>query len=111
MKNDQNRLARLKYELRQKKEQGIKKVKKKLDDEQKEYVEQLGYSTIPFNYEVKTKMFHIIKKETSPLIREIHWASKKGRKKIYCRLKRQDLKTLNAYEVQYRVCKYEIILN
>lgn len=110
MTNKQHRLSGLKYQLSQSKGDGKNEVIKKLSTEQLEYVENLGYDTIPWLYEIYTKTFYRIKDVDSSLIKDIHYACKKGRKKLYRKLKLQEIKELEKYNVSYRGYKYKIIL-
>ena len=110
MKNSQMKLATLKYQLREYKNAGKKEVIRKLTDEQREYVETLGYATIPFLYEIVTKNFTNIKKVNGSIAKDIHYSNRKGRSKIYRKLKRQDLKILEENGIFYRSYKYRIIL-
>ncbi len=111
MKNNQNRLSGLKYQLRTQKEAGKKEVTKKLSDEQREFIEEvLGYETKPWLYEITTKTIEHVRKVKSSIIRDIHYAKKRGQKKLYKRLKVQDKKTLDEYGIVYRRFKDRIIL-
>lgn len=111
MTNKEKRLSALKYKLRQKKENCEKEVIWKLSNEQKEYVEQLGYTVIPWIYEITTKSIIGIRGVTEPMIRDVHYAGKRGQKKLYRKLKKKELKTLEEYGVRCYPFKYKIILH
>lgn len=111
MKNDQNRLSQLKYQLKTQQAEGKKEVIRKLNNEEREFVEEtLGYEVIPWLYEITTKTFVNVKALNSSLLKDIHYANKKGRKKIYLRLKRQDIRILEDNGVHYCRFKDKIIL-
>lgn len=110
MTNKENRLEKLKYELRQKKANGVERVIWKLDEEQSEYVERLGYEKRPYMYEVTTKVIPDMGRGTHPLIRDISIAKKQGRNKLYLKLKTRELQELDERDIKYCPLKYEIIL-
>lgn len=110
MKNGQNRLAGLKYHLRSKKAEGKKEIIQKLSGEQLIYIEKLGYQTIPWLYEITTKRFINVKNADSALLKDIHYANKNGKRKIYRTLKRQEIKVLDDRGIYYRPYKFKIIL-
>ena len=110
MKNSQMKFATLKYQLREYKNAGKKEVIRKLNEEQREYVETLGYATIPFLYEIVKKSFANIKKVNCSVVKDVHYSNRKGRRKIYRKLKRTDLKILEQNDIFYRIYKYRIIL-
>lgn len=110
MTNSENLLANLKHQLRQKRENQEKEVVWKLNDEQKEYVEQLGYGVIPWIYEINTKPIPGVKYARAKIIRDVHYANQRKRKKLYRTLKPKEVKALQEHEVRYHVLKYKIIL-
>ena len=107
MKNKYHRLSELKHRLREKQERKVKRVIWQLTNEQKAYVENLGYVLNPFIYEIKTRTFSYA---DCSIVRDIHWAYKKGRKKIFRKLKRDEVRILDGLDIKYRVFRYEIIL-
>lgn len=110
MTNKEKQLSALKHKLRNKKENREKEVIWKLSIVQKEYIEQLGYTLVPWIYEIITKSIIDVKRAKAPIIREVHYANKRGQKKMYRKLKSQELRSLNEYGVNYYPYKYKIIL-
>ncbi len=104
------RLAGIKHQLIQKRENGVKEVIWKIDVEQREYVEQLGYNVIPWIYEVTTRSICNIKNVRYSLIKRVHYANKRGQRKVYMKPKIHDLETLAEFGIKYRPFKYKIIL-
>ena len=111
MTNKEKRFATLKYKLRQKKENREKEVIWRLSKEQKEYVEDvLGYETLPWIYELTTMPIDSMARRTSSLLRDVHYANKRGEKKSYRKLSNSDLKVLKQNGVKYQEYKVKIIL-
>jgi len=110
MKDKVYRLAGLKHQLREKRKNDIKKVIWKLNDEQRTYVESLGYEVTPFIYEITTRKIPVIGKGTSAIVKDVHWSFINGKRKIYRKLKVKDIQKLREYGIYYRVSKYEILL-
>lgn len=109
MRNKQRRLAEIKYQLREKRERKVKRVIWKLTQEQKHFVESIGYGVKPFIYEIKTRAFYNVK-NSNATIKDIHWAYKNGKRSIFRKLKQDEVKILDEHGIEYRVSRYEIIL-
>ena len=110
MTNKEYRLASMKHTLLAKRKAGQKEVIWKLNDEQLNYISSIAKDIFPYLYEINTRTFCSTDKIASSLIKEIHFARKNGKKKLYKKLKRNELKELKQYGVEYRCLKYRIIL-
>ena len=110
MRNDQHRISAMKKKLRDMKLQGVKSVRWKLVTRQQ--VEEIGriYPLIPYLTEIHTRQFADVR-NLPPLLKEVHYSCKKGKKTIVRRLRRGEDKLLNEYNVWNRPIKYEIKLN
>ena len=81
MKNDCYELKCLKQMLRQKREDGVKVLEWKLTAKRKEYIENLGYIVEPYLYSINTKTFCNIRHIHSTLLKDLHYAKKRGKNK------------------------------
>ena len=112
MKDKQYRLAKLKYQLQERKRNGTRYVMWKLNREQVEYiVESLGYQVTPYLYRIRTRRLKNYKATQSSLLKEIHHANKAGKKTIMKKLSAQQIKVLDQYEIKYWPEKYRIKLS
>lgn len=110
MKEENKKLVHLKYKLENLKDRRIKIVIWKLTKEEREYIESLGYRVEPYLYEIRTQTSKNLSQEKSSLIRELHYANKKGKKTIVLKLNRKDMKVLEEHHIKYRPIKFEIFL-
>ena len=110
MKNKDNRLDALKYRLKEKKAAGEAEVIWHLRDEQKEYLEKIGYQVIPWLYIIKTKTIPNVKKSGSKLLKDVHFAKQRGCTELYKKLSNNDRELLTEFGVHYSEFKYKIIL-
>ena len=112
MKNKQFKYASLKKQLLARKMNGVRFVVWKLSNEQCEFIETcLGYSVEPFLYCVKTRCISHDIRNGNALLREVHYASKNKKYKIIKKLKFQDKKVLDEWDIPYTPFKYKIYLN
>lgn len=107
---DTKKLQNMKYTLEEYKRRKIKTKEWKLNKLQREYLESLGYQIEPVIYEITTKTFKDLYHIRSPLIKEIHYASKAGKKRIGKSLKEADKKVLAEYKVKFYPLKFKIII-
>lgn len=109
MKENQRQLSELKNKLRLLKEKGRKSVCWKLNKQQVEYLQQLGYQIIPELYSIRTRKFSDVKNLKS-ILKDIHYSNVKGKREIVRKLKISEENILKQYEVKYRPMKYRIFL-
>lgn len=107
---DTKKLQYMKYTLEDYKRRKIKTKEWKLNKLQREYLESLGYQIEPVIYEITTKTFKDLYHIQNPLIKEIHYASKAGKKRIGKSLKEADKKVLKEYKVRFYPVKFRIII-
>lgn len=111
MKNNQERLSRMKFKLAEAKKAKKPVVEWKLSPEQQNYIRNLGYRIEPCLYEVKTKRFENIHSIKMPLIRDIHYASQKKKCTVTKKLNHNGQKILEEYRIQYWPIKFKIYLS
>lgn len=112
MKNRQYRLAKLKYQLEDKKRNGIRYVIWKLNRVQVDYiVEILRYQVTPYLYRIQTRQLKNYRGTQNSLLKELHHANKEGKKTIVKKLSVQQLKVLDEYGLKYWTEKYRIKLS
>lgn len=110
MKNKQHEASKIKKMLFSKKRAGVRYVIWRLDSKaQKDEVQRLGFPMEPWLYEIRTKPFKYIKDKPS-LIKDVHYAYKRGNKRIVRHLTKQEMNLLEEYEIRGRVIKYKITL-
>lgn len=110
MKNKEYQLSQTKHKLKQLKERRVKFIIWRLSVEQKEYIERLGYKVVPYLYEVKTRTFKNIFDIHNQVLREMHYSNKKGKKTMVLRLKKEDMKALEEYNIKFHPIKFKIFL-
>ena len=103
-------LSRTKKILLDKKRRGEKYVTWKLSKQQEEVVDRLRLKRVPWLYEIKTKKFSNVCSLQYTILRDIHYAWKRGKKTIVTQLNRRDIEVLSEYDVQFHVLKYKIYL-
>lgn len=92
------------------KRSGVKSVHWKLSYEQKEVLSKF-FPIIPYLTEISTRPFNNIRIIRSPLLKDVHYAFKKGKMKIVKKIGREEEELLKANHIPHRVIKYEIKLN
>lgn len=110
MKNDEYRLCKLKYELKILKEKNSKFTIRKLTEEERAYVESLGYKVLPHIYEVRTKRIRSQMALENEKVRKVSEAYEKGIKTISLRISKEARKIFDKYSIKYSPIKYKIIL-
>lgn len=111
MKNDEYRLCKLKYELKRLKKENRKFTIRKLNEEERAYVESLGYKVLPHVYEVRTKRIRSQMASGNEKVRKVNEAYEKGIKIISLKISKETRKIFDKYSIKYRPVKYKIILN
>ena len=103
-------LKRLKDQLREKKNRGCKSLIWKLNKDQKEFVQNLGFKVDPYLYEITTKTFYNIRSLKSTLLKDIHFLNKRGKQFEVRKLNKNEKQLLEENGIRYRVVKYKIYL-
>ncbi len=109
MKNRNYRLEKLKRQIQIYESSGKKTIEWELNPEQKDYIESLGYELTPILYRFKTRQFKNIRSETN-LIKEIHFASKRGKWMMKRPLSKEEQNILQNADIRYTPVKYRINL-
>ncbi len=110
MKNKQHEASKIKKMLFSKKREGVRCVIWRLDSKaRKDEVQRLGFPMEPWLYEIRTKPFKYIKDKPS-LMKDVHYAYKRGKKCIVRHLTKRDVELLKEFDVYVRVIKYKITL-
>ena len=109
MKIRQQALNEIERELKLRKDKGNEYVKWSLSQEEKEYISSLGYKISEEVYEIKTKKF-ADSKNISGILKDIHNANKKGKNTVFRNLKKDQIKILKKYNIEYIPIKYKIFL-
>ena len=110
MKNKQYEASKIKKMLLQKKRDGVKEVIWRVDSQaRKDEIRRLGFPMIPWLYEIKTRPFKQIAGKPT-IIKDIHYAYKRGKMHLVRRLTEEDVKFLREYGVTVRELKYKIKL-
>ena len=73
-------------------------------------IDRLGFQREPWLYEIRTRPFWNVRGIKSHLIKEIHFAYKKGKGTIVRRLKKGDEEILKDFGVDFKPLKYRINL-
>lgn len=114
MTNKEVRLSSLKFKLKNMKDERKKYVVWKLNPEQRDFVQTLGYQVTPWIYEVQTAIIEnragLQTQKSLGILWELHFARKRGQKKMYKHLKANEVKILEQYNVSFVPLKYKIIL-
>ena len=112
MKAKQYRVSRTKKKLLLLKYNGVKEVIWRIDSqEQREEILRLGFSMIPWLYEIKTKPISNLRSVESTLVKDVQYSYKRKKRKIVCHIKDFEFHILDVYGIHYRPFKYKIILN
>ena len=109
MKSNQFQLRKQHYELDVQKAKGCKKVCWKLSPEQLDFVSN-RYGVEPALYEIRTQRFYSIK-ALPHLLKDIHYAWKRGKYKVVRSLSTEQEELLKEYGVKYKPIKYWIYLS
>ena len=104
------RKNKMRFQLEERRGKRIPSVIWKLDKEQCEILDELGYTTKPLIYEVTTRPFQNIRWINNSLVRDVHYACKRGRRVIYLRAKERELEVLKDFGIKFKPYKYEIKL-
>lgn len=110
MKNKCYKQSKLKKQLAEKRNQGVKVIIWRLTPAKKQEIEELGYLVEPYLFSIKTRTFHNIKNVSSTLLKDLHYMKKRGKEYEVRTLKRGDKETLEEYGIKYRPVKYKIYL-
>lgn len=110
MKNKEYRLEKLRKQLSIDEGLGKKYKEWELTPEQVKYVQDvLGYETEVILYRIKTKQFHHISL-IPKLIKEIHFACKRGKWMMKKPLTNSEIEILDNYDIRYSPVKFRIQL-
>lgn len=111
MRNKNYRQLKLKKQLREKKNNGVRVLIWKLTPETKELVESFGYYVEPYIYQITTKSFSNIRLEKNRLLKDLHYMNKRG-KRFECRpLNKEEKEILDKAGIKYIAVKFKIYLN
>lgn len=110
MKNKTFKQANLRRQLQQYKNMGKKELVWKLSYEQIQIIKELGYKIEPYLYEITTRPFFGLRNIKSPLIRDIHYKNKQGKRTFIRKLNNNEKQILEDFGVKYRTIKYKIHL-
>ena len=110
MKNKNYRQNKLKKQLREKKNNGVKFLIWELTPEKKEQIESFGYYVEPYLYLINTRTFLNIRNINSNLLKDLHYMNKRGKRYKVCRLKKGEKEILDSYGIRYKPTKYKIHL-
>jgi hypothetical protein len=87
----------------------------KLNRAQLDAIEKCGtLASCPWFFSVKTRYVHNIKNVRSRVIKDLHYAFKKGKKHMVLNMDhytQQDLDVLAEWGIKYSVCKYRVFLH
>lgn len=111
MKKKQYYNSKMKYELAKLKEKNSrnKSFIWKLNDEQVNFVRNLGYSVEPYLYAIKTKRFYNVRNLKHPILKEIHYKNKKGCWEYVRTLTNSEKDVLKESNIKFYVAKYKIL--
>lgn len=84
---------------------------RKLNEEERAYVESLGYKVLPHVYEVRTKRIRSQMASGNEKVRKVNDAYEKGIKIISLKISKETRKIFDKYSIKYRPVKYKVILN
>ena len=109
MKNKDFKLQKLDKQLKAKKREGKTSVKWKLSRPELKYLSQ-WYIIEPYLYGIRTISFSNTRNLKSPLLKEIHFAHKEGRREINKALCEKELALLHDMGIYTRIVRYKIFL-
>lgn len=105
--------SRMKHKLFEKKLRGENFVIWSLNSKQVQYIQNnLGFEAVPYIFRISTKrIFFQDIKNKSGILKEIHFASRDKKSRIFRKLNHSDKRLLQEYGVYYTPVKYKILLN
>lgn len=109
MKKKQYNLCKLKKELQLRKAKGRKYVTWDLSIEERDYILQLGYDISVELYSIETSKI-INPNNINGILKDVHYAHKKGKNTIVRNLKKDQLKILKKSGIRYYPIKYRVFL-
>lgn len=109
MKNREYRAHSMRRHLYELRARGVTKVPMKLSMGRIEQL-QKDFWVEPYLYEIRTKRFYNVS-EMPHILKDIHYAWKRGKSTIVKPLKEQQEKLLRDYGVTYKPLKYWVHLN
>ena len=110
MKKSAYENSKLKYQLINKKRNGVKELIWKLTPNQVEFVEEkFGFEVKPYLYEVKTRTFYNVR-NLDNILKDIHYSCKRSKKVIVLKLNSKEKKVLKEFRIGYRPYKHKIKL-
>lgn len=99
----------LRKNLRAKENAGVPYVIWRLNFEQRAEIEQ-WWDVEPFLYTIRTRRFQNVSKLPSAILKDIHYACKRGKATIARKLSEEDKKLLERFDIKYWPLKYKIYL-
>lgn len=109
MNNKSYRLEKLEKQLQEYEMKGKEKVEWELTMDQYYYTQLLGYNSEILLYRIKTRQFHNIR-EKPDLIKEIHYANKRGKWMMKKPLTDEEMDILKEYDIKFSPVKFRIYL-
>lgn len=109
MRNKQYQLSKVRRTLKERERNGVPYVIWKLSPEQKEEVEKWWY-TEEYLYSIRTRQFPNIRDFSSNLLKDLHYARKRGKLMIVRKLKEPDKEVLEEQGIRYYPIKFKIYL-
>lgn len=109
MNNKSYRLEKLEKQLQEYEIKGKEKVEWELTMDQYYYTQLLGYNSEILLYRFKTRRFHNIW-EKPDLIKEIHFANKRGKWMMKKPLTDAEIGILKEYDIKFSPIKFRIYL-
>lgn len=112
MKSHDLENSKIKKQLLAKRSKGESFVIWNLTPQQVEFVQNLGFEIIPYIFRISTKkiLFKDVRNK-SAILKEIHYASRDKKSRIFRKLNHSDRRLLKEYGVYYTPFKYKVILN
>lgn len=112
MKSHDLENSKIKKQLLTKKNRGENFVIWSLTPQQVEFIQGLGFETIPYIFRISTKkiLFKDVRNK-SAILKEVHYASRDRKSRIFRKLNHSDRRLLKEYGVYYTPFKYKVILN
>ena len=102
--------ADIKRKLREERGKGRKVLIWKLSQEQKATIENMGYPVQEYLFSIKTRPMKNIRMVKSSLLKDIHYAYKRGKEYLVKPLSSEEREFLREYGITSRVLKYMIHL-
>ena len=103
--------SRFRYQLLEKKRNGVKELIWKLNPAQIEFIQtKFGFEVEPYLYEVRTRTFCNVR-NLDAFLKDIHYRNKRGKQVTVIKLTPYQMDVLDELRIKYRPYKYRIILN